>query len=478
MPSPEVDRVFGNEYKLDLPDAIGEFPYRSHMRGDFESKHYGTVTWDALQKFKKYLLENVLSYGGRKLPPGLWSTSLNNYIDNNIDVLRQEGRRWEYQNSWFGSPSNHFLFSDIDGDFSYSWQNDVDSPSIPVNLFRRQRPRESAGGFEYVARFKFNFSNRYTFYRLGEKDEFSLYMPEYENFGTGNDNYVTRGDPPASVYFNTTYNFNLNYGGMINDMIQHLEELRSLKYDYSNLDEALTKNWLYLKVSTPNIEPLGTNEVVSSYPYYNEVYIDHKLADVYLLFVLDLNPPPPESGDYSDPDFLVRDKWKTRHPGVGFNVNQFTEVDNKSKQDLIDINNPFGKGQKTRPFTFEYQFVDRLLIHTDPPVHSGSDPRIISGVEYVFSSVGGQPNYERETKLSFIPMRLRLQCVKPVRGETVFIMDSTAYETESKIDATRDKVLPVVLDKRITIFDGNFGAQPINQPVIDYNVNITKEFPP
>jgi hypothetical protein len=500
MPSPQVDRIYGAEYKIDLEEPIDpiqqyksgvrnlyesenvtEFPYRSVIRGDFESKHYGTVSWDALQKFKTYLLTNVLSYNGRKLPRSLWQQSLSNYIENNVDVLMQEKTRWGYQNSWFGSATRHGLFSESDGNFSYSWRRDLDSGSFVVNLGQRIRPRktETVNGitYQYVDRFSSNFGSIYQFRRLGENKEFSLYFPEYESFDGGFNETVVRGIPPQTLYFRTGFNPNLNDSGMLDDLIQHLRQLNDLKYDYSNLDETLTKDWLYLKESSPNIEPLGTNETVSSYPYYNEVYIDNKLADVYLLFVLDRNPPPPPIGDYSNPDFLVRDKWKTRPAGVGVFVDQFEEVDKKSRDDLIANGNVFGIGTKTRPFTDEYQFKDRLLIHTDPPVHSERDPRIISGVEYEFDTKGGQPNHEVITKFKFTPMRLRLECIRPVREERVFKMDSTAYETESKIDATRDQVLPVVLDKRITIYDSNFAAESTNQPVIDYNVNIVKEYP-
>jgi hypothetical protein len=499
MPTPEVDRVYGNEYKLDIAETvdpiaqyksgskllyesenISEFPYRSTIRGDFESKHYGTVTWDALQKFKKYLLENVLSFNGNKLPKSLWQQSLSNYIQNNIDILVQEKLRWDYQYSWFGSAIRHDLFSEVDGIFTYIWTQDLDSTGINVTLNSRVRPRTTAtvNGivWEYVDRFSFNFSSIYSFRRLGEDKEFSLYFPEYESFDGGSDTFDLRGDPPELVYFGTSYSPSLSDIGMLNDLIQHLQQLNDLKYDYSNLDEVLTKNWLYLKVSTPNIEPLGSDETASSHPYYNEVYIDNTLADVYLLFVLDLNPPIPMSGGYSNPDFLVRDKWKTRPPGVGVSIDQFEEVDLKSKQDLIASDNAFAKGEKTRPFTDEYQFKDRLLIHTNSPVHGDNDPRIISGVEYEFDTKGGQPNHEAVTKFRFTPMKLRLTCQNPVRGETVFEMDSTAYEVASKINATRDKMLPAILDRRITVFDNNFGVEPINQLVIDYNVNIVKEF--
>lgn len=507
---PEVDRNYGQEYKISITESVNvidqykngqksiplgenksEFPFRSIIRGDFDSKHCGTVSWNALQKFKTHLLDKVLSYQGVKLPKSIWDKALANYIYNRIQELNQEKQRWTYQNTWYNTPTSHRFFTiGAATGFTYTWRQNVDTGNFNCYMRRQKRltyQQETLNGvtWKYVGKdgvdlpnpFDLNwnadplgtetygFPNQFYFKRLGETDEFSLYMPEYEStFGNSNVSNRTEYDGegnPYTVYVQTNYTGNqYSDSGIIDDMIQHISQLSDLKYDYSNLDEVLTKNWLYLKTSAPNIEQLGTNEVVSSQPYYNEVYIDNKLADVYLLCVLDINPPPPESGEYSNPDFLVRDKWKTRAPGAGS-----FQVDGRN---LLQI----------RPQCFEYQFRDRLLIHnksSGPFIHSDNDPRIVSGVEYEFSASGGQPNNGVTNKFKFTPMRLKLRCQRPVRGEYIFIMDSTAYETESKIIETREKVIPVIMDKRLTYYDLNPGTN--NAVIVDYNVNVTKEFP-
>lgn len=505
---PEVDRVYGQEYVLPISEnkdvvsqykngekAIhlgenrSEFPYRSIIRGDFDSKYCGTVTWNALQKFKRHLLDKVLSYQGQKLPKSIWDKALTNYIYNRVQEINQEKVRWTYQNTWYNfSPTTHrfFTIGSYSG-FTYSWNQNETNPTVYTCYMRRQKrityQQETINGFtwKYVGKDgvdlpnpydldwnldplgteTYGFPNRYYFKRLGESDEFSLYMPEYE--ATFNSSSVTtRPDGyGGSIYVQTNYSGNqYSDTGLLDDMLQHITQLSQLKYDYSNLDEVLTKNWLYLKTSVPNIESLGTNEVISSQPYYNEVYINNKLADVYLLCVLDLNPPNPGGGEYSNPDFLVRDKWKTRAAGAG----EF-QVDGRSLE-------------KIRPQCFEYQFLERLLIHnksSNPFMHSANDPRIIEGVDYEFKETGGQPNNKVTNKFKFTPMRLKLRAQKQIRGEYVLIMDSTAYDTESKILSTREKVLPVVLDKRLTYFDLNPGTE--NSVISDYNVNVTGEFP-
>jgi hypothetical protein len=51
----EGPREFGSFHNIG-----GEFPHRSIFRGDFESQHGGTVSWAALQKFKKFLMDEIL----------------------------------------------------------------------------------------------------------------------------------------------------------------------------------------------------------------------------------------------------------------------------------------------------------------------------------------------------------------------------------------------------------------------------------
>jgi hypothetical protein len=615
----ETDRNYGEEYKISISEEVnvidqykqgtveyssggnrGEFPYRSVIRGDFESKYCGTVSWAALQKFKTHLLDKVLSYKGKKLPEVLWKKALDNYIYNRLIEIEAEKTRYTYQTTSFYPYVDHRFFTvgNLSG-FSYNYRTDVDQVfDQPISIRRQKRlsfveeiidsvcwkyvgkdgvdkrnpfdldwkrdplwtvpdptvaketititessgvtnrfyvpgdsgvlagkviefPSGVIGGVNsndvyyiknvYVETIpdpgdptqtivlykEFTISdclggpavqlttetksvnalisiletspiipNIYTFDRLGESDEFSLYFPEYQNTFTSNtvNNRIELDGlgNPITVYVSTSYTGN-EYSdiGLLNDMAQHIQQLADLKYDYSNLDEILTKEWLYLKLSTPNIEELGTNEVMSTQPYYNEVYIDHKLADVYLLFVLEDNPPlPADDSGYCDPDFIVRDKWKTREPGKGlFSV------------DGVDL-------EKIRPQAFEYQYRDKTLIYNRsnfPKLHGPDDPKLVAGEEYEFSTVGGQPNNEVISKFKFTPMRLRLKCEKPIRDEFVFFIDSTAYDTESKIAEIREKVIPVVLDRRLTYYDNNPGTG--NRVIVDYNVNVTKEFP-
>ena len=510
---PEADRYYGQVYTLNIVENVNvlgqykagirpfplgenrnEFPHRSIIRGDFDSKHCGTVTWEALQKFKTHLLASVLSMNGYKLSFNSWQSRLFNYIESCIEELENEMNR-------SGSNFRRQFFTEILGE----------NQEFDLYMPEYQRIAQSSGGGSQGGQGIQGTQGTQEVQGIqGVQGDQYVWMGPWNNMAIYSKNDVVsfngisyaslfdynEGNIPLSgIYWGPyiqgiqgtqgtqgtqeTQSIQGTQGtqstqglqshqiaqlkGMISNMIQHLNQMKDLKYDYSNLDEVMTKNWLYLKVSKPNIEPLGTDEVISSFPYYNEVYIDHKLADVYLLFVLDEDPPEPENGGpYSKPDFLVRDKWLTRAPGAGS-----SQVDGTQMVDKI------------RPKSFEYQFLDKILIYQKsqrPDIHSEDNPRIIQGIEYEFqSSPGGQPNFETITKFKMTPMRLQLKCMYPIRGEKIFIMDSTAYDIESEIERARSLLLPNVFSKVLTYYDNNFATN--NALIVDYFVNVTKEFP-
>jgi hypothetical protein len=244
--------------------------------------------------------------------------------------------------------------------------------------------------------------------------------------------------------------------GLANDLRVHVSQLTDLKYDYSNMDETLTKNWLFLKI---NLE------------YFNEVYVDNILVDAYHICNLD-NPaymgggsPTGGGGKLSEsqPDFKVRDRW------VGRVVHTIDESDEMrpSKQVMQQTGSAFGFGA-TRPIEPDYGYDERLLIHSNAP-HGSDDPKIIAGNPFTFA--GDKPlqiNYQATTPVTITPMRVKLCSVKPVRNSLVLYLDSMAYDTPAKVDEMREKILRVMSDKRLKLYDDSV-TDPTKAKITEYN---------
>jgi hypothetical protein len=485
------------EYKIgtEIPpngSNRGEFPYRSIIRGDYESKHFGTISWSALEKFKNFLLLDLLSENEKKLSKEIWQAVLSNYVDVMQAIVTQEKSRWTssyaYQwNSAFVSSGfllgNKNFFGQTIG-HQYSRLNSTSYTYSPIDY--ETQPRDI-------------IESRY--YRLGFLDEFSLFMPEYESENFQSSQEVTTpvqvgvDEETGEPIFEDVFDYN-DYGGttyselgMLDDLLIFLENLRDLKYDYSNLDDTLTKNWLYLKLNFPSInlnENFSTAINNSQYPYINEVVLwdndvsQSVLADVWLGLVID------EKTDTAyEPDAVCRDVWKTRDDPkkTVFDSEEWSSAAETFQEKGL----PWGFGEEKRPKTSDYQFQNRILYYSpssSPLRHSERDPQIIPGTEYVFETTGGQPNdafplnEEIPRKFSIVPMRLRLEAVKTVRNdEKVLIMDSITYETESQIEEARELMLPSILDKRLTFYDNNAAQTPESNAIIDfYNSEITREF--
>lgn len=424
--------------------------------------------------------------------------------------------------------------------------------------------------------------------KLGEDGEFDLYFPEYP----GN-NYPELDNSLPKVNLGGSFGGSYNYLGMLEDLIHHVSQLRELKYDYSNFDDVLMRDWLYLKVSGPLIEPkeqaprrnlqennvlfyiptlaetglgkdlllhiqiqsssitknnviivekgtnykvgdlvtvnghfLGgeepaqqlklkiknidrsggvtdfdivytnvinrrmVNEVISRWPYYNEIFFSYvnpyvsvpeyqndvgysRMLDTYLLFVLDRDVPD----DPSNPDFCVRDKWKIKAE----NDQSIEETEGADNKEVLSKNTTgpskdFAEGRLKSPFSAEYQFYERLLIHTDRPQHGYYDPRIVSGIEYLPKHLKGQPNENFFTEFKFTPVRLMLSCQREIRGETIFYMDSCTYDHKCIFIFQRKKMIPCLMDNRLTFYKANTGS-PNNSVTQYYGKRVSKEFP-
>ena len=415
--------------------------------------------------------------------------------------------------------------------------------------------------------------------KLGEAGEFNLYFPEYAGNNLDEDTKLPifkLGDDPTAL--TTVYSGEYDFSGMVDDMIVHVTQLLDLKYDYSNLDDTLTKNWLFLKMSNkadatyienirsrvPNkgnstsetytnvvlsgghghgaavtvyMTPAYTitldsrgigysvNDVLyasgmdltitvdgtsvtgqitgygftgtgtisgpmtqldeqrSEWPYYNEVYTGHRLTDSYLLIVLDKNPPGYEldPDNMSNPDIVVRDKWKTRRFPDEY-IFEDPEVADGA-QPLIDNalfadSKAYGAGTKTRPFTWDYQFLIKQLIYRPTgtyrnKAHNNQDPKIVAGVEYKFLDRAGQPNYTYETQFKITPMRLMLQCDVPIRGHQTFLIDGTSYNHRCDIISDREKMMPIMMDRRMAVYDSTYRlSTSTNSMVISYNERV------
>jgi len=520
--SPNADRTMREEYFLEINESadviqeytngdkllhsgtnVREFPYRSIIRGDYESEYGGLIPWLRLERFRTHLLDNVLSWNNKKLPESLWNLALNNYINNNVAILTHELQRWYFQYNWYHVetlPSSHDFFDNLRllSVFTYEWQgfNQSEKHTITVNpASRLEEETVSLNGesWVYVKDYSYTFieAGLYEYFKIGEAGEFAGYMPEYEKFDISTDLYeqVEIDGEIIDVYYTTKYSPSHYDIGLLTNLIFHLNQLRSLKYDYSNLDDVLTKNWLYLKVSSPCIEPIGEDEVRSSMPYYNEVYIKNQLADQYLLCVLDTDPcvnqyPTEFIGQnnvFSDPDFLVREKLYGQNPAGGVFIDEFDECSEDTIQKLAETDDPFGKGETMRPYSLGYQFLDKVLfyeIETSPYYRNNpKNPRIVPGVEYVFESANGQPNEGVLEPFSIVPMRLRLEAVYEIRdGSKVLMLDSNAFDIEEKIDEVRALLFPTILDGRLSVFEENHSSTPKNAKTIDYLVNVVKEF--
>ena len=423
---------------------------------------------------------------------------------------------------------------------------------------------------------------------LGENGEFNLYFPEYPgNNSPENDSAFSR--PVVNQALNTQYDYN----GMLTDLEHHITQLIELKYDYSNFDDVLMKDWLYLKVSNPLIETeaqcdergIGDNnllpflptlaktgigkdftihveiqdsqiirsrilianagtgyaiddivltnghllmykhpvnelllkikevnlqggvvdfdvfysnipgkfekdEVRSKWPYYYEVYRSiiqpyvevpewvndigySRLADTYLLFVLDQDPPD----DLSQPDFIVRDKWKSK----ALEKELITQSEGAANQSALIAGTTgdsqlFAQGLLGAPFSAGYQFNQFILIHNDRYVHGPLDPRIVSGIEYLPKVIEAQPNNKFFTEFKITPIRLLLACQQPIRGYNIFYMDSCAYDHAHLFIYQRRKHLLSLYDSRLTFYAANTGS-PKNLVTLYYSKIITNEFP-
>lgn len=554
---PEVDREFKKSYLVEDGGDIlkDEYPYKLLVRGDFESKHFGTITWKALMKFKKHLITKVLSWNGRKLPEPLWTIALNNYIDNNIDICEKEKRRWNYHTRWYfdeiyslenshdffdreesiknsaykwrynRASNGHVcyvraagrVFNIINNDYQYVGNNKdypiignlfptstiIDDEDIidDANVYFDDYPMYYHDQTEYmisligdhIKTVNNNWTNpelgvnpEYVYARIGEAGEFNLYMPEYDNYGesTESTTIIIIDDVPTVVYDYNAFTSEYSKTGLLDDLIHHLTNLRDLKYDYSNIDETLTKDWLYLKTSQPCMEAypddysLEPFEEVSSFPYYNEAYVRGELVSSYMLFSLD-KPPCIEPPIYSNPDLITRDK--VAYPAYSPLLNE--------KDDDIKI---YGYDEHR---AYNFQWYELIYRPTGPKwVHDPADPHCIAGNEVTLSDKPGQPNEPGNPPPGHIykltPTKVRFECVKgiptgwtwnktlenwwehpsPTKYEKVWMIDSTTFASESEIDERRELCLPILFDNRLYFYKSEDGA-------IYYNSEITKEFP-
>lgn len=425
-----------------------EFPYRSIIRGDYESKHFGTIKWEALEEFKIFYLDTVLSgeYVDEngdiqrvKLPLDLWEKARDKYIETQLDIIESERTRYQsnYEYHWANNYYDHDFFAgQVGGSFSYgrrygdyynnnhsynygyilldditeTSEEDSTAYTYKTPIYTNGNWFYNDGGVNYAGGANGSSSH----FRLGYETEFKLWMPEYHrgNHNQGSsvsDITVQTGTDPITgdPIFEDFFNYN-NYGGttysdegMLDDMVLFLNNLKDIKYDYSNLDDCFGKNFLYFKLEDPRI-PLTVEapQTVNNYewPYVNEVYLYEKgnepksiLADVWTNWPVCKNP---DNGDsISDPDIAGRDWWLTiaDHQGYANDKDEWRNGQGPHAAKGTD----WGLLKQRRPIQYAYTFNDKLLFYgpnTSPLIHNERDPRIIDGVEYKFSTENGQPN--------------------------------------------------------------------------------------
>ena len=413
-------KEFGNVY-----EEPGSPPNRSIIRGPFESKHGATVPDTAIKRFKDYLLSDPLN---NSVPEKYWKISLGNYIKNNLFIIEHEKKRVKTSKNKKSSGSQSFDF--------FNRAGGSDSNMIVV------RPRIEIDGFAVVGDIetavKTSGSGGASNYKLGENGEFSGYMIEYDTIS---------GDSKKS-------SDQFDQEGLLDDMKFHIEQLQELQYDHSNIDDILSKNWLFFKLHTL---------------YYNEVIVNNTMTDSGITFRID---QPPQSPKNSAPqDLIIFEHWKTRSDEK---ISENKEI-SPNTEVLKEKNIEYGFGKTSRPIPANYVFQNHILIYEkNGKTHGDKNPRIISGLNYTFSSDPGQPNEGGKTQ-GMVTMRAQFECMVPARGSTIYQLDSTQLQPDYEIDSTVSTTLPVICDKRITYYDNNHGTA--NQVVIDYNKYVSKEFP-
>lgn len=427
LPLTEATDVIEDEYRAGRVKAPygtnrREFPYRSIIRGDFETKHFGTVTWQALDEFKIFFLGTVLSSNRNvKLPYDLWQSALDRYIQTQLAILQSEKQRYtsDYEYHLAGDYVNHNFFEGQTSPTIYSTVHNANtgaSHSYDYQILQLEDvtkiSSENGRSYTYkqsssipVGSYSSGPAGSSVHFKLGYVDEFRSWMPEYHagNHSQGFESVSSSTGPDTPPVFN--YN---NYGGttysdqgMLEDMELFFNNLKDLKYDYSNLDDCLAKNFFYFKLEDPRI-PLDVEapDTVNNYkwPYVNEVYLYEKdidpksiLADQWTNWPVCKDPNDEDS--ISNPDIAGRDWWLTIEDHQGF-ANEKDEWSN-SQEAHAAAGTDWGLLKQRRPIQYSYTFGDKQLFYSpslDPLVHDERDPRIIDGVEYRFSTENGQPN--------------------------------------------------------------------------------------
>lgn len=445
-------KEFGKQYQ----DSTSP-PFRSIIRGPFESKHGASISENAIQRLKNYLVSDPLN---NRIPEKYWRMSLENYVKNNLYIIENEKNRVSSQTSWSNDFNSGDFFNRASSFSEYSWQANVKVDAVDVAM-QVAKPRIVVDGYTIVGPLKtenhLQGSAGRTYYKLGEAGEFRDYMNEYDSFGDGSDKTVFNPETEEDEYFTTEYkNSPYDHKGILEDIKVQLTQLWELRYDLRNLDDVLTKNWLYFKTNTL---------------YYNEILVNNTMMDTGLTFRIDEPPKyPAGSNSSASHDLIVFEHWKTRKDEK---IDQSQEI-RPNKETLQEKGIEYGFGAMSRPIPVNYVFQKHILIYEKKgKVHGDRNPRIVSGFDYTFSSKPGQPN-ENQGSNGMVTMRARFECRIPARGSTVYFLDSTQIQPDYEINKTVSTVLPVVCDRRITHYDNNYGTQ--NQVVIDYNKYISKEF--